>query len=54
MIATHSQLPAAFAILGLAFAAAWLRIRHFRRQGGVKLVIYEDSPDAMADLGLKA
>lgn len=54
LIATYSQLPAAFAILGLAFAAAWLYMRHLRRQGwGESKLIYEDNPDAMADLGLR-
>jgi hypothetical protein len=55
LIAAYSQLPATFAIIGLAFAAAWLWMRHLRRQGwGEARLIYEDSPDAMADLGLKA
>jgi hypothetical protein len=55
LIASFSQLPATFAILVSVFAAAWLRMRYLRRQGwGEANLIYEDSPDAMADLGLKA
>jgi hypothetical protein len=55
LIASFSQLPATFAILVVVFAAAWLSMRHLRRQGwGEANLMYEDSPDAMADLGLKA
>jgi len=55
LIATYSQIPATFGILGVAFGAAWLYMRHLRRQGwGEAKLIYEDSPDAMADLGLTA
>jgi ABC-type multidrug transport system ATPase subunit len=50
-----SQLPATFAFLVSIFAAAWLRMRYLRRQGwGEASLIYEESPDAMADLGPKA
>jgi hypothetical protein len=55
LIASFSQLPATFAFLVSIFAVAWLRMRYLRRQGwGEAKLIYEDSPDAMADLGLKA
>ncbi len=55
LIATYSQIPVIFAMLGSVFAVAWLYLRHLRREGwGEAKLIYEDSPDAMADLGLKA
>jgi hypothetical protein len=55
LIASLSQIPTTFALLASAFAVAWLRMRHLRREGwGEANLIYEDSPDAMADLGLKA
>lgn len=55
LIASFSQLPATFVFLVSIFAVAWLRIRYLRRQGwGEAKLIYEDTPDAMADLGLKA
>jgi hypothetical protein len=54
LIASFSQLPATFAFLASLFAIAWLYMRHLRRQGwGESKLIYEDSPEAMADLGLK-
>jgi hypothetical protein len=54
IIATLSQLTATF-LLGLTiFLTAWLRARYLRRQGwGEARLIWEDVPEALADLGLK-
>jgi hypothetical protein len=54
IVATLSQLTATF-LFGLTlFLAAWLRARYLRRQGwGEARLIWEDVPEALADLGLK-
>jgi hypothetical protein len=54
IIATLSQLTVTF-LFGLTlFLAAWLRARYLRRQGwGEARLIWEDVPEALADLGLK-
>lgn len=54
MIATVSRLTSLFAFYALAFAAFWLWMRHRRREGwGETRLIYEDEPEALADLGLR-
>ena len=54
IIATVSQLTATF-LSGLTlFLAAWLRARYLRRKGwGEARLMWEDVPEALADLGLK-
>ena len=54
IIAALSQLTATF-LFGLTlFLAAWLGARRQRRQGwGESKLIWEDLPEALADLGLK-
>ncbi|MGA7240651.1 MAG: hypothetical protein WBY44_33515 [Bryobacteraceae bacterium] len=54
IIATVGQMTVLFAFFAAAFGALWLWVRRERRQGwGEAKLIYEDDPDALADLGLR-
>lgn len=54
LIATVSQMTALFASFAAAFTAFWLWLRRERRQGwGEARLIYDDDPEALADLGLR-
>ena len=54
IIATLSQLTAAFLLGLIPFLAAWLRARYLRRQRwGEARLIREDVPETLANLGLK-
>jgi hypothetical protein len=54
IIATLSQLTATFLVGLTLFLAAWLHARYLRRQGWAEArLIWEDVPEALADLGLQ-
>ncbi len=54
IVAAVSQLTGLFVPFAAAFAAVWVWARRNRRQGwGEAKLIYNDDPDALADLGLK-
>ena len=54
LIAAASNLTGLFLFLVAGFTALWLWTRRQRRQGwGEATLIYEDNPDALADLGLR-
>jgi hypothetical protein len=54
VIATVSQMAALFASFAAAFTALWLWLRRERREGwGEAKLIYDEDPEALADLGLR-
>ena len=54
LIATVSRLTSLFIFYAVAFAGFWLWMRRRRREGwGEARLIYEDDPEALADLGLR-
>jgi Zn-dependent protease with chaperone function len=55
VIATVSQMIALFAFFAAALTALWIWVRRERRQGwGEAKLIYDDDPEALANLGLKS
>ncbi len=54
IIATASQMTVLFTLFAAGFGAFWLWVRRGRREGwGEAKLIYEDDPEALADLGLR-
>jgi hypothetical protein len=53
IVAAVSQLTSLFVPFAIGFAAVWIWARRNRRQGwGEARLLYEDDPEALADLGL--